>query len=215
MNWLSQIKGRLIVVEGPDGVGKTTLAKQLVKELKAIYWQFPGQKQGTLGYHIYNLHHCYRDEWAVCHGDEDERALKGIKAVDPCALQLLHVAAHIDTLTAYLVPLLEKGETVVLDRWWWSTWVYGRVLGVRRELIKAMTDLERKVWGYAGVAPEQVFLVSRSVSLRKGMDPLLHRQLTAEYNRLASRFKGSVARIKNNGARAHLLDTVRWIAERL
>ena len=46
--------GRLLVLEGPDGVGKTTLAKVLTESLaerglKTLLLSFPGQEAGTIG----------------------------------------------------------------------------------------------------------------------------------------------------------------------
>jgi thymidylate kinase len=79
--------GKLFVFEGPDGVGKTTLSKAFSDHLNATgiqcdYLSFPGRETGSLGRHIYELHH-----------DPDRF---GIRAVDPASLQLLHIAAHID-----------------------------------------------------------------------------------------------------------------------
>ncbi len=93
-------RGCLIVFEGPDGVGKTTLAKALVKELirrgtRCDYFSFPGRDPGTLGRLVYEVHH--------------DPGKFGIHHIDPTSLQVLHIAAHLDAIRGRLLPALEEG----------------------------------------------------------------------------------------------------------
>ena len=109
-------RGQLIVFEGPDGTGKTTLIEgfaQMRRRLgdKVIVAEFPGRAPGTLGHHVYRVHHNPRQF--------------NIEHLDPASLQVLHVAAHIDAITNVIRPSVESGALVLLDRYWWSTWVYG------------------------------------------------------------------------------------------
>ena len=107
-------RGKLFVLEGPDGVGKSTLAHTLTEYLNAKgipcdYFAFPGREAGTLGRHIYDFHH--------------NPIQFGVKLVNPASVQVLHIAAHLDTIERNILPTLEKGRSIVLDRFWWSTWV--------------------------------------------------------------------------------------------
>jgi thymidylate kinase len=111
---------------------------------------FPGKEAGTLGQHVYELHH--------------DPARFGISALSAASLQLLHVAAHIDAIETRIKPLLHQGETVVLDRFWWSTFVYGLVGGVSRSVLDNMVALERSVW--RPVQPDRFFLITREAPLR-------------------------------------------------
>jgi thymidylate kinase len=143
--------GQFIVFEGVDGVGKTTLARRLVQTLRGEgvpcdAASFPGRGPGTLAAHIYRLYH--------------KPSRFGVRAVDPSALQMLLTAAHIETIRSRILPSLQAGRTVVLDRFWWSTLVYGRATAVPEPVLSGLLALEDVAW--SGVVPTKVFLVTRS-----------------------------------------------------
>lgn len=142
-----QKHGNLFVFEGPDNSGKTTLSRALVDCLKGqnidcAYLAFPGHETGTLGKLVYDLHH---DPQSV-----------DVEFIGESSLQLLHVAAHIDLIESKILTLLRNGTHVILDRFWWSTWVYGRVRGANRQSLEAMISIENASW--EGVRPAMVFL---------------------------------------------------------
>lgn len=112
---------QFVVFEGVDGSGKTTLFRRLVKYYQMFSKQiplyadsFPGSLPGTLGEWVYRLHH--------------NNATDAPAPVDiaPPALQMLHVAAHVDTILTRITPILSKDGFVILDRYWWSTYAYSR-----------------------------------------------------------------------------------------
>src|SRR5688572_6476007 len=99
-------RGQLYVLEGPDGVGKSTIAQALAEALhsaglQAEVFSFPGREAGTLGQLVYRLHH-------DCVG-------LGVESVTESSRQALHVAAHIDAIETRILPALRKGIHVVLD----------------------------------------------------------------------------------------------------
>lgn len=155
--------GRLIVFEGPDGSGKTELSGRLVKFLRksgksCAYFSFPGNEPGTLGHLVYKLHH--------------QPKAFGIKKIDPTSLQLLHLASHLEAINKKILPALAAGRDVVLDRYWWSLWVYGSVSGVAPSVLMWMVDIEKEHWG--NILPK-VFLIERKRKLDKFGIKLLKR----------------------------------------
>jgi hypothetical protein len=52
----------------------------------------------------------------------------------------------------------------VLDRFWWSTWVYGRAAGVVPKVLDSLIEAEKLQWGQ--IVPSAVFLVERGAALR-------------------------------------------------
>ena len=104
---------QFVVFEGVDGSGKTSLFKSLVKYFQMISNKlplyaasFPGSSPGTLGEWVYRLHH---NEATDGPAPED---------IAPPALQMLHVAAHIDTILTRITPILTSKGFVILDRYW-------------------------------------------------------------------------------------------------
>lgn len=191
--------GRLIVFEGPDGVGKSTLTKALSfslteRGIPCDCLAFPGREVGSLGWHVYQLHH------------EPERF--GVKNIPSTSLQLLHVAAHLDAITSRILPTLQAGRWVVLDRFWWSTWVYGVIAGASQKILKAMIDVERVAW--KGVLPTMAFLVRRSIPLRDDEPIDRWRKLATAYNDLAigEEVHYPVCVIDNNGSVTETLERV-------
>jgi dTMP kinase len=166
--------GKLFVFEGPDGVGKTALATAFAEHLMARgvdceFMSFPGREDGTLGHLVYRLHH--------------EPGRLGVKSIQPISVQVLHIAAHIDAIETRILPALSRGRHVVLDRFWWSTWVYGVVAKVNRQALRSMIRAERACWGAA--RPSAAFLITRVTSLRAAEVEGCWQELCSEYRSLA------------------------------
>jgi thymidylate kinase len=147
--------GQLFVFEGPDGVGKSELSQRFSSLLRSRgvpvqLLTFPGKDDGTLGKVVYDLHH--------------EPGRFGVNGIAPSSMQLLHIAAHLDTIERTILPALRAGTTIVLDRFWWSTKVYGIASGVNPRTLDAMIAVELAAWG--SVKPTQLFLVTRRSPLR-------------------------------------------------
>jgi len=147
--------GKLYVFEGPDGVGKSELSSRFTAMLNekgtpAKLLSFPGKSEGTIGKLVYDLHHAPQSF--------------GVARISSSSLQLMHIAAHIDAIEAVILPALRAGTSVVLDRFWWSTKVYGLAGGSDKRLLESMIDVELAAWG--AIRPCVVFLVQREKPLR-------------------------------------------------
>jgi dTMP kinase len=145
------MRGKLIVFEGPDGVGKSTLVQYLrtlleQDQLTNEILSFPGDRSGTIGKLVYDLHHNPRKF--------------GIEEISPIGLQAMHIAAHLDAITLTILPAISSGTWVVLDRFWWSMWVYGRAAGIDPRILDSLISTEKLLWGQ--ITPSVVFVIQRT-----------------------------------------------------
>lgn len=169
---------RFIVFEGIDGSGKTTLAHALeryythVTPSPPIYANsFPGSTAGTLGQWVYRYHHNQLAD------------VPPPSTIAPPALQLLHIAAHVDAILRQIVPTLMKNGIVILDRYWWSTYSYSRI-NLPAELVWPLVDAERAF--LKQIPQPTVLYITRIKSLKEEeISPDLHRKLDYYYQEVA------------------------------
>jgi thymidylate kinase len=156
--------GRLFVFEGPDGVGKTELSEQFTallnsKGIRTQRLSFPGKEDATLGKLVYDLHH-----GSLSHG---------VARINPMSMQLMHIAAHLDVIESTILPALRAGICVVLDRFWWSTKVYGLASGINSKVLSWMIHIEIAAW--EEFHPAIIFLIRRKKPV--------HRESKQEWDR--------------------------------
>jgi dTMP kinase len=134
------VRGRLITVEGVDGAGKTTLVSALADALAAR-----GRPVEVL-----------REPGGVALAERIRAVVKdpGL-AVDPRAEALLYAAARAQLVAEALLPRLEAGAWVLLDRFVDSSLAYqggARGLGVREVA-------ELNAFATRGLAPDVTLLL--------------------------------------------------------
>lgn len=125
----------LITIEGIDGAGKTTLATRLAEALGATLLREPGGVELS----------------------ERIRTLVKDPALDvhPRAEALLFAAARTQLVHEQVLPRLERGETVVLDRFVDSSLAYqGAARGLGVEEVRAIND-----FGFRGLVPDVTLLL--------------------------------------------------------
>lgn len=139
-------RGRLITIEGLDGAGKTTLAAELERALAGrgldvVRMREPGGVRAS------------------------ERVRELVKdpalRIGPRAEALLYAAARAQLVEEALVPRLEAGTWVLLDRFVDSSLAYqggGRELGVGQ--VRAINE-----FATAGVRPDRTLLLEVSPDL--------------------------------------------------
>jgi dTMP kinase len=142
-----RMRGRLITIEGLDGVGKTTLGDALAAALRER-----GPAVELL-----------REPGGV---ELAERLRAVVKdpalSVDPRAEALLYAAARAQLCAERVAPLLASGTWVLLDRFVDSSLAYqgaGRDLGV--EAVRAIND-----FGTGGLRPDRTLLLRADETTR-------------------------------------------------
>ncbi len=130
--------GTFIVIEGADGAGTTTQAEKLVEELDAHYTAEPtGGKAGE------------KVDEMISSGDYSAEAIALMFAAD----RLVHLEEEI-------IPRLEKGETVICDRYYHSSLVYQAALGADYDWVKSLNR--------NALRPDLVFILDISADTGMG-----------------------------------------------
>lgn len=115
--------GLLIAIEGIDGAGKTTQVGRLRRALSGVGLTLRVSKEPTSG------------RWGQIIRDS---ASQGRLTVDEeLDLLIKDRAEHVETLIA---PALARGETVILDRYFYSTIAYQGSRGMDTDAIKASME---------------------------------------------------------------------------
>ena len=183
--------GELFVFEGPDGVGKSTLIEKVARGLdkqgnSVLVLSFPGKTNGSLGELVYKMHHAPSG--------------LGLRNVNAKSLQIMHIAAHIDCIEENIIPAIDSGKTILLDRYWWSTVVYGLASGISKRLINGMIKLEMNSWG--NILPSALFLIKNKFPYRKELPQAKWLSIVDSYDNLsnAEDSKYPIVKIHNDGS---------------
>jgi dTMP kinase len=129
-----ELTGRLIVIEGTDGVGRSTQVELLKEWLEAR------------GYAVVNTG-LRRSELA---GRGIERAKRG-NTLDPLTLNLLYATDFWDRLERQIMPALRAGMVALVDRYIFSLMARARVRGLSAEWVE-------NLFGFALVPDLVVYL---------------------------------------------------------
>ena len=110
-------RGSFIVLEGGVGCGKSTQEKLLRQELSG--WEF------------------YREPGGTPFGEKIRDAVQGLHGyeVDKIASLFAYSASRANLVRGVIIPKLEQGTNVLLDRYWYSTFAYQGTEGVSKLLI--------------------------------------------------------------------------------
>lgn len=182
-------RGKLIVFEGPDGIGKSQLASDTCERLNergvtSEKLSFPGITPNTLGQLVYDVHHAHNEKFAI-------------SSINPLSMQILHVAAHIDEIDRRIRPAIHRGTWIILDRYWWSTWVYGMIAGANQACLELVIRAEQTYW--EDIIPAVIFLVRRDEPFRMEHTATTFSNLSSLYDTISERERGNtkVVEIEN------------------
>jgi dTMP kinase len=168
-------QGRLIVLEGPEGVGKSTQHRLLADHLTAR------------GHDVVAL----REPGGTALGDVIRRVL-----LDPssdivgAAEALLYMASRAQLVERAVAPSLARGATVILDRFFLATFAYqGAGRGLPEEELTAANRLAA-----SGVVPDLTLLLTLPVkeglerAARRGGHDRMEQAELAFHERVAGAF---------------------------
>ena len=116
-------KGKLLVIEGGVGCGKTTQIGLLKKDLKG--WEF------------------FREPGSTEYGEKVRDAVQGIHnyKVEEYAAMFGYMAARANLIRGVVIPKLLKGKNIVLDRYWYSTYAYQGSNGANKRIIEQISKI--------------------------------------------------------------------------
>jgi dTMP kinase len=192
---------RFIAFEGADGAGKTTQARLLAAHLRAR------------GDDVVEV----REPGGTPTG-ESVRAivLEGTEPVGARAEALLFAAARAQLVEDVVAPALQRGATVIADRYVGSSLVYqGVVRGVGAEAVRTINDI-----GTGGLMPDATVLLTVSAEQaaarrdrehddRIEREPLdFHRRVSAAYEDVLSQ-NGGLVHVDGSGDAEEIAARVR------
>lgn len=178
----------IYVFEGIDNVGKSTIVQKLREMIaeslgcECVVVAFPGNEPRTLGSLVYDIHHNQKDYFEL--------------PLNETSLQLLHIASHIDLIQGKLKQLISKPCIVLLDRFWWSTYVYGLAGNLDKNMIQAILEPELIHWKDFNV--RKVFLVERE-NRERDYEEEKDKRIVELYRDLAIKTTNSII-INNDGS---------------
>lgn len=150
-NKFNKLRSGIYVFEGIDNVGKTTIVNELKERIsKEVDYEceivaFPGNEERTLGALVYDIHHQKNKYFDF--------------PINDTSLQLLHVAAHIDLIQRKLMEENSTEKIILMDRFWWSTYAYGRAGLLESDVIHAILASELLYWEKISI--NKIFLLER------------------------------------------------------
>jgi dTMP kinase len=168
-------RGRLIVLEGPEGVGKSTQHRLLADHL------------ATRGLDVVAL----REPGGTPAGDVIRRLLLDPSSeIVPAAEALLYMASRAQLVESAIVPALARDATVILDRFFLATYAYqGSGRGIPAETLAAVNRLAT-----GGLVPDLTLLLTLPVTeglaraARRGGHDRMERAEIAFHERVAGAF---------------------------
>ncbi|MCL4313645.1 MAG: dTMP kinase [Actinobacteria bacterium] len=175
------LPGRLIAVEGGEGCGKSTQAKLLAHELKAVLSREPG-------------------------GTSVGERIRGI-LLDKASIELvprtellLLLAARAQHVNEVVLPALRAGRSVVVDRFSGSTLAYqGYGRGLPLEEVRYMAE-----WAAHGLWPDLNILLDVPADIA-------HARMGGDLDRMEALGEEFHRRVLDGYRRLALMDPDRWV----
>lgn len=185
-------KGRLIVFEGVDGAGKTTMIKNVVKAL---------EKRNIFPF-------LFRGPGGTSFGENVRDAIFK-SGTEPCnlAVALAMMASHVQVFNEKAVPMVEDGSVIILDRFMESTMSYqghdDSVKNIVKELIKMTVPSDFPVITFVIDIPIEVALERLS---SRGVENFFDSKAVEFYTGIRTRLLSRMAELKEDGQQIHVVN---------
>ncbi len=150
---LAELRGRLIVIEGPDGVGRSTQVSML-----KLWLESNGHAVLDTG--------MTRSALA---GRGIKQAKTGI-TLGPISLTLFYATDFADRLENQMIPALRAGFIVLTDRYIYSLMARSLVRGLDPEWVKGLYGLALKPDAIYYLRADTISLIPRVLSSTTGFD---------------------------------------------
>lgn len=160
---LEKLRNKLIVFEGPDHAGKSTVAKLAAKELNdvgipTIFTFQPGDNIGEYNQFMYDM--CKTKKYDL----------------DPLSNLFAFLLDRSEHVTKKIIPALEQGKTVICDRYWHSTIAYqfyGKQLLEKFDLSRDFAYWMNRIASH-NLKPHHALFLQRSQELVEGHEDDKH-----------------------------------------
>lgn len=130
----NKLAGKFIVLDGPDGCGKSTQCKLLCKWLTGLCVEVD----------------CFRDPGTTAIGEKVRRILLSVEheSMSTRTELLLYMAARAQLWEEKIAPALKENKCVILDRWLSSTCAYQGYAGGFgiEKIIRIAEDSLERAW---------------------------------------------------------------------
>jgi len=146
----------MLVIEGPDRTGKSTIAQQITEEYNTRSEKFAASN------HWYYLSYKASAQSDIGPGKPLGKVLDHLFETDMCRkdpvlFEMVMTAVNYATQAEVVLPLLQRGDNLVVDRWWPSALVYGQHQGLDLNYILASKQQL--------ILPDAMLIVSRDKCL--------------------------------------------------
>ena len=130
----------IVVIDGPDGVGKTTVSQELKERISKIHNALLIEFPSKLAPRSHDLIREFLASNRMLDTSDSIMSLSRLEVEQAIVLQSLFLANRIE-----LIPLLKeedaKGTYVICSRYWQSGWVYGQIDGLDGDWLEAIQNV--------------------------------------------------------------------------
>lgn len=176
-------RGKFLVIEGGPGSGKTTQARIL---------------SGMLGWTL------YREPGGTEFGEEVREILQERHdlTIDKTASLFGYMTCRANLMALEIIPRLNKGENIILDRYWTSTYAYQGAEGVDKKAIMTLARIATQ-----GVMPD--------LFIYYDIDPLVGQERKNRANQRQDRYDVKdlefLRRVRENYRELAIIYSRRWL----